>query len=144
MCWAMQEYMLHHVKDEISGEKASFSWTLLFFPKILHYFFNKNHQILYEDYVSTSYNFLSYGNLGSRCRLHLPNALWTIPIGEKVIVKFNGMLQPICMSGLKFCRLGATYVRSGKFVGLSAPDWRTVNPQAKEGLWTALIVSKTS
>jgi len=38
------------------------------------------------------------------------NALWTIPIGEKVIVEFNGMLQPICTSGLKFRRLGATYV----------------------------------
>jgi hypothetical protein len=73
-----------------------------------------------------------------------PNALWTTPIGEKVIVEFNGMLQPICTSGLKFRRLGATYVRSGKFVGLSAPNWRTVNPQAKEDLWTALMVCKTS
>jgi hypothetical protein len=33
------------------------------------------------------------------------------------------------------------YVWSGKFVGLRTPDWRKINPQAKEDLWAALIIN---
>jgi hypothetical protein len=63
-----------------------------------------------------------------------PTALWTIPVGEKVVVNFNATWQPVGTSGLKFSRLGAKYVQSGKFVGLSAPNWRKISPHAKEDL----------
>jgi hypothetical protein len=73
-----------------------------------------------------------------------PNAFWTIPAEEKVVVDFNATWQPVGTSGMKFRRLGARYVRTGKFVGLSAPNWRKVDPQLKEDLWAALMVCKTS
>jgi hypothetical protein len=73
-----------------------------------------------------------------------PTALWTIPAGEKVVIDFNATWQPVGTSGMKFSRLGAKYVRSGKFVGLGAQNWRKIPPQAKEDLWAALMVCKTS
>jgi hypothetical protein len=74
-----------------------------------------------------------------------PNAIWTKHTSEKVDVEFNVTWQPIGTSGMKFHRLGAKYVLSSKFVALSAPNWRKVEPQLKEDLWTTLgMVCKTS
>jgi hypothetical protein len=65
-------------------------------------------------------------------------------VGEKVVVDFNVTWQLVGTSGMKFSRLGAKYVRNGKFVGLGAQNWRKILPQAKEDLWAALMVCKSS
>jgi hypothetical protein len=62
-----------------------------------------------------------------------PTALWTILTGEKV-VDYNATWQLVGTSGLKFSQLGVKYIRIRKFVGLSAPNWRKIPPQAKEDL----------
>jgi hypothetical protein len=53
------------------------------------------------------------------------------------------MWQPIGISRMKFHRLGTKYVRSGKFVWLSAPNLRKLESQLKEDLWTTYPMDVT-
>jgi hypothetical protein len=106
-------------------------------------------QIIYTCNIVSNFLHLFNINTDTNGNFHIrdvgsPNALWTIPTGEKVVVDFNATWQPVGTSGMRFIRLGARYIRTGKFVGLSAPNWRKINPQLNEDLWTALMVCKTS
>jgi hypothetical protein len=66
--------------------------------------------------------------------------IWGIPLGEKVVLELNSAGMPIGTSGKKFKRLSGKYVRSGKFVGLSAPHWRRIENDKKEQIWKSLMV----
>jgi hypothetical protein len=68
------------------------------------------------------------------------HVLWPFPDGERVILEFNEVWQPVGTSGAKFSRVAGQYIRSGSFVGLSDPDWRNIPNNLKEALWEALMV----
>jgi hypothetical protein len=44
------------------------------------------------------------------------HALWDIPIGQRVMCKYNNALQPVGMSTIKFRRMTGNIVRSGNYV----------------------------
>jgi hypothetical protein len=73
-----------------------------------------------------------------------PHHIWAIPTKEKVVVDFNMSWQPTAIRGIKFRRLGGKYIRSGKFVGISNPNWKRIAKQKKEDTWTMQMVCRIS
>jgi hypothetical protein len=84
-------------------------------------------QLIYTCNIVSNFLHLFNLNTDTDDNFHIrdvgsPNTLWTIPTGEKVVVDFNATWQPVGKSEMKFHRLGARYVQTGKFVGLSTPN----------------------
>jgi hypothetical protein len=86
-------------------------------------------QLIYTCNIVSNFFFLHLFNLNTDTdeNFHIrdvgsPDAFWTIPTVEKVVVDFNATWQPVGTRGMKFPRLGARYIRTGKFVGLSTPN----------------------
>lgn len=63
-----------------------------------------------------------------------PSDVWRISEGERVVLKCNRSSLPIGTVGLKFRRLGAKLVRSGKFYDFRTPNWRKVPRQRKQDI----------
>jgi hypothetical protein len=67
--------------------------------------------------------------------------MWSIPKGERIVVEFDGIGQPVGFSGQKLCRCAGYYVRNSGIVGIDKPTWRQVPNDRKEEIWNMLMVS---
>jgi hypothetical protein len=66
--------------------------------------------------------------------------LYSIPNGKRVIMEFNGMLQPVGKSGGKWRQTTSKMVKNGSFVRVS-DDWKKVPLEKNERFFEVLMVS---
>jgi hypothetical protein len=79
------------------------------------------------------------GVIGTR-KVPSPTDVWRIPEVEKVVLRCTRLGLPVGIAGMKFHRLGAKLVRSGKFCDFHTCDWRKVPTQQKQDIWDAFMV----
>lgn len=70
-----------------------------------------------------------------------PSDIWRLGKDERVMIEFNRTFQPVGPGSTKLRRIAGMLIRSGHFACLEVKDWRTVDPQPKEDIWTILMVS---
>jgi hypothetical protein len=66
--------------------------------------------------------------------------LYSIPNGKRVIMEFNGMLQPMRKSGDKWRQTTSKMVKNNSFVRVSN-DWKKVPLEKNERFFEVLMVS---